>query len=223
MSLFGAFWGLGHDNDPNMVGIANFGNPNGTFHNLNFKPKGVLHIGAWDAWEAKQYAVFCGKNCVWLEANPNSFSMFRNQVETHGQKIYNYAAWNVDDLEMDLYCPRSNQDSSSLINQNGDTVKTKTITIQTLFARENLKFEDYDFLNIDTEGAELQVLEGFGNNMNNFKFIIVEVSDLGSEFDKSLNQLLEKKGFTWMKDSTHHTSSVTGKRFCDKLYKKIVE
>ena len=55
----------------------------------------------------------------------------------------------------------------------------------------------------------------------NFEFIIIEVSDLGSDFDKSVNKILEDKGFMWIKDSIHHISSVNGKSFCDKLYKKI--
>ena len=46
MSLFGAFW----DKDPNDVGAVNFGNNKGLFYNLDWTPKGVLHIGAWDAW-----------------------------------------------------------------------------------------------------------------------------------------------------------------------------
>jgi FkbM family methyltransferase len=221
MSLFGAFWDLGHDNDPNEVGVANFGNGRGLFHNIEWSPKGVLHIGAWDAWEAKQYSSFCGSNCVWMEAHPNSFARFKQEVEKYGQKIYNYAAWNVDDLVMDFYCPPSNQDSSSLIEQRGDVIKTNTITVSSLFERENLNFSDYDFLNIDTEGAELQVLEGIGDNIKHFTFIIIEVSDLGSEFDIAINKTLEDKGFTWIKDSKHHISSVNGKSFCDKLYKKI--
>jgi FkbM family methyltransferase len=221
MSLFGAFWDLGHDNDPNEVGLANFGNGRGLFYNIDWSPKGVLHIGAWDAWEAKQYSTFCGSNCVWMEAHPNSFKRFKEEVEKYGQKIYNYAAWNVDDLVMDFYCPPSNQDSSSLIEQIGDVIKTNTITVSSLFERENLNFSDYDFLNIDTEGAELQVLEGIGDNIKHFTFIIIEVSDLGSEFDIAVNKKLEDKGFMWVKDSTHHISSVNGKSFCDKLYKKI--
>lgn len=220
MSLFGAFWDLGHDNDPNNVGVANFGNGHGLFYNLEWSPKGVLHIGAWDAWEAKQYSTFCGENCVWMEAHPNSFLKFKYEVEKFGQKIYNYAAWNIDDLEMNFYCPLSNQDSSSLIEQNGTIIKTNTITVSSLFKRENLNFSDYDFLNIDTEGAELQVLEGIGDNLKNFTFIIIEVSDLGSDFDRLVNETLEDKGFMWVKDSLHHISSVTGKSFCDKLYKK---
>lgn len=217
MSLFGAFW----DKDPNPVGNDNFGNNKGLFYNLGWTPKGVLHIGAWDAWEAKQYAHYCGNNSVFLEANPNSYSRFKNEVEQFGQKIYNLAAWNVDDLDMKLYCPQHNPDSSSLMEQNGNVVMTKTITIKTLFEREGLKFSNYDLLNIDTEGAELQVLEGIGDDIKNFKYIIIEVSDLGSDFETQVNNYILSKGFEFIKDSTHHRSSVNGKMFCDKLYKLI--
>jgi FkbM family methyltransferase len=214
MSLFGAFW----DKDPNPVGNEQFGNNKGLFFNLQWYPKGVLHIGAWDAWEAKQYAHYCGDNSIFIEAHPVSYQRFKGEIEKFGQKIYNFAAWNVDDLEMNLYCPTGNEDSSSLIQQNGNIVKTNTIKIETLFQRENLKFENYDLLNIDTEGAELQVLEGIGDNIKNFKYIIIEVSDLGSEFDKKVNEYIINQGFEFVRDSTHHTSSVNGKRFCDKLY-----
>ena len=217
MSLFGAFWDL----DPNPVGTDNFGNNKGLFYNLEWTPKGVLHIGAWDAWEAKQYAHYCGNNSIFLEANPNSYSRFKNEVEQFGQKIYNLAAWNIDDLEMNLYCPISNPDSSSLLEQNGDVIMTKTITIKTLFERESLEFSNYDLLNIDTEGAELQVLEGIGDGIKNFKYIIIEVSDLGSNFETQVNDYILSKGFEFIKDSTHHRSSVNGKMFCDKLYKLI--
>jgi FkbM family methyltransferase len=217
MSLFGAFW----DKDPNPVGTENFGNNQGLFYNLGWTPKGVLHIGAWDAWEAKQYAHYCGNNSIFLEANPNSYSRFRSEIEQFGQKIYNLAAWNVDDLEMKLYCPPSNPDSSSLMEQNGNVVMTKSITIKTLFERENLNFSEFDLLNIDTEGAELQVLEGIGDEIRNFKYIIIEVSDLGSDFERQVNEYIQSKGFEFIKDSTHHRSSVNGKMFCDKLYKLV--
>jgi FkbM family methyltransferase len=217
MSLFGAFWDL----DPNPVGTDNFGNNKGLFYNLEWTPKGVLHIGAWDAWEAKQYAHYCGNNSIFLEANPNSYKLFKGEIEKFGQKIYNLAAWNVDDLEMKLFCPSSSPDSSSLLEQNGDIVMTKTITIKTLFEREGLDFSNYDLLNIDTEGAELQVLEGIGDGIKTFKYIIIEVSDLGSNFETQVNDYILSKGFEFIKDSTHHRSSVNGKMFCDKLYKKL--
>ncbi len=156
-----------------------------------------------------------------MEANPNSYARFKGEVEQFGQKIFNLAAWNEDDLEMNLYCPSSNPDSSSLIEQSGNIVKTKTITIKTLFERERFDFKNYDLLNIDTEGAELQVLEGIGDEIKNFTYIIIEVSDLGSDFDRKVNEYIVSKGFEFIKDSTHHRSSVTGKMFCDKLYKKI--
>jgi hypothetical protein len=122
---------------------------------------------------------------------------------------------------MNLYCPTSNPDSSSLLEQNGDVVMTNTITIKSLFEREELNFSNYDLLNIDTEGAELQVLEGIGDEIRNFTYIIIEVSDLGSEFETKVHEYLTNQGYYLYKESTHHRSSVNGKMFCDKLYKLI--
>ena len=217
MSLFGAFW----DKDPNPVGDSQFGNNKGLFYNLNWYPKGVLHIGAWDAWEAKQYAHYCGSNSIFIEANPNSYERFKREIEQFGQKIYNYAAWNEDNLDMMLYCPPGNEDSSSLIEKIGTPIAVKTIRMDTLFQNEKLSFHDFDLLNIDTEGAELQVLEGLGNYIKNFTYIIIEVSDIGSEFDNQVSQFILTKGFEFVRDSHHHRSSINGKMFCDKLYKKI--
>ena len=216
MSLFGAFW----DKDPNPVGQEQFGNNRGLFFNLQWYPKGVLHIGAWDAWEAKQYAEFCGNNAVFIEAHPESYLRFKGEIEKYGQKFYNYAAWNVDDLELNIYSPPANPDSSSVIEQPGNISKTQSITVTTLFEREKLDFKNYDLLNIDTEGAELQVLEGIGNNITNFTYIIIEVSDLGTEFEKLIDDYMTKFGFYLVRESTRHVSTVNGKLFCDKLYKK---
>jgi len=215
MSLFGAFW----DKDPNPVGTENFGNNRGLFYNLNWTPKGVLHVGAWDAWEAKQYAQYCGSNVVFLEAHPKSYETFKSEIEKHQQKIFNYAAWNIDDLEMDLYCPPNNQDSSSLIFKNGHSIKTNTITLKSLFQRNSLNFSDFDLLNVDTEGAEIQVLEGLGDEIINFKYVLLEISDLGSSEKSLLNDYMNSKNFSFFKDSTSHISSVTRKRFCDRLFR----
>lgn len=217
MSLFGAFW----DKDPNPVGESQFGNNKGLFFNLNWYPKGVVHIGAWDAWEAKQYAHYCGGNSIFVEANPNSFNRFRQEIEKFGQRVFNFAAYDVDDLDMDLYCPVGREDSSSLLPQRGNVVKVKTLRMDTFFQRENLSFDDYDLLNIDTEGVELKVLQGIGVNIKKFTYIIVEVSDIGSESDKQVNDYILTQGFEFVRDSTKHPNQQNGKIFCDKLYKKI--
>jgi FkbM family methyltransferase len=216
MSLFGAFW----DKDPNPVGDSQFGNNKGLFYNLNWYPKGVLHIGAWDAWEAKQYAHYCGSNSIFIEANPKSYERFKKEIEQFGQKIFNFAAWNEDDKEMNLYCPSGREDTSSLIQQTGNIIKVHTIRMDTLFNRFGFNFQNFDLLNIDTEGVELQVLEGLGEGLKKFTYVIVEVSDIGGESDMKVNQYLIDNGFEFLRDSTHHHSGINNKWFCDKLYKR---
>jgi hypothetical protein len=122
---------------------------------------------------------------------------------------------------MNLYCPPGREDTSSLIQQTGNIIKVHTIRMDTLFNRFGFNFDNFDLLNIDTEGVELQVLQGLGEGLKKFTYIIVEVSDIGSESDKNVNQYLIDNGFEFIKDSTHHHSGINNKWFCDKLYKKV--
>ena len=83
-------------------------------------------------------------------------------------------------------------------------------------------FDNFDLLNVDTEGVELQVLQGIGENIKKFTYIIVEVSDIGSVSDINVNQYLLDMGFEFVRDSEHHLSGINNKWFCDKIYKKNV-
>ena len=58
------------------------------------------------------------------------------------------------------------------------------------------------------------------NDIKKFTYVIIEVSDLNSDSDHAVNSYLTEMGFQHYKDSTTHRSSVTGKMFCDRLYKK---
>ena len=72
MSLFGAFWDL----DPNPVGTDNFGNNKGLFYNLEWTPKGVLHIGAWDAWRQNNTHIIA-----------ETIQFFQKQIQIHIQGL----------------------------------------------------------------------------------------------------------------------------------------
>lgn len=69
----------------------------------------------------------------------------------------------------------------------------RTVTLNTALKQFNLSF-DLDYLSIDTEGSELEVLEGLDFHSFGFKVITVEVAD---DFVKGLKigKLLEENGF----------------------------
>jgi hypothetical protein len=48
--------------------------------------------------------------------------------------------------------------------------------MKTFYEKYNISNNDYDHLCLDVQGAELEVLKGFGDILNNFKSILCEVS-----------------------------------------------
>ena len=181
-------------------------------HNLE-NMKGVIHVGAWDLHENDWYIPMCGSNVVWVEANPFSYEhVSKPKAETAGQKIYHFAACNVNDVNVNLYIPKDaigvritdgRSDCSSLAKNTavgeGVPVAVPAKTLDKMVDDEDLDINNYDFLNIDTEGAELLVLEGFKNNLDKMKYVVVEITkndrfNTNCSFE-TLNNYLTNKGF----------------------------
>ena len=80
--------------------------------------------------------------------------------------------------------------------------------MDTLFNDEQLDCTNYNFLNVDTEGAELLVFEGFESNIDNIDYVLVEFSK-GDRFNtgcphKKLDSYLIDKGFKFAEESQLH-------------------
>jgi len=56
-----------------------------------------------------------------------------------------------------------------------------------------------DFISLDVEGAELEVLKGINFNKYNFKFMLIEIRDLDP-----IDRFLNKKGYSLVEKFTHH-------------------
>lgn len=56
------------------------------------------------------------------------------------------------------------------------TIETETVRADTLCAQNNIDLKDYDFLNIDVQGAELQVLKGMGEDLRKVNYAYIEVN-----------------------------------------------
>ena len=55
--------------------------------------------------------------------------------------------------------------------------RLKSITLNTLFERNNIPRDRYDFINIDIQGAELKVLKGAARILPHIKAIYAEVNE----------------------------------------------
>ena len=165
------------------------------FYSKNIKK--VLHIGADRGGELPLYHNMGVEKVVWIEANPEVYSELLENISIMNiaeveSLSFNSLISDVDDVETDfnLYYGWDaghlvgNKGMSSLLEANNSswvsecykgTIKLNCITVDTFLERNNLE-NDFDLLNIDTQGAELKVLSGSDKLLKKIKYINCEVT-----------------------------------------------
>ncbi len=148
--------------------------------------KGVFHIGAHDCEELPFYfntLCITPDKCVWIDALEDQV----DKVTSFGiPNVFQGVVTDKDDEEV-IFNVTNNKQSSSVLQfgtheKHHDwvhfthTLKLKTITIDTFFSRNNLNPENYDFWNLDIQGAELMALRGGQNALKYVKVIYLEVN-----------------------------------------------
>lgn len=137
------------------------------------RPCGVVHLGAEHSQEASAYDKAGAQQVLWAEASPENWEHAETLRNLHGRphhKMVRRAIWHEDDLELpfNIYNARS---SNSLFDNDLmhtyyprhdiiATVPVKTITVDTMMAREWEGPKCVDLLVMDLQGAELHALQG---------------------------------------------------------------
>lgn len=149
------------------------------------KPNGIIHIGAHKMEERSSY-LDCGiENIIWIEANP-LLAKNNEQIISKSEKIFQYAISDQDNKIYDFKIT-NNGESSSILDLNLhkyyypdihviDSISVNSKRIDTLVKENCINIKDYDFVNIDIQGAELLALKGFGSLLKNIKYIYTEVN-----------------------------------------------
>lgn len=178
---------------------------------FNIQPQGVLHVGANTGQEAEVYYANGVKRTIWIEADPAVFS----QLETNLQKYpharaFEAACWYVDGAPMDLNVTDNNSESSSLLPMGTHAIVHPSVKVvgqkpvftkrlDTLLEENALDIFDYDFLNMDIQGAEIFALKGLGKLLQHIKYIYSEVNykELykGCALFPGFKKYLEERGF----------------------------
>ena len=156
---------------------------------INFNIKGILHIGAHLCEELKEYLELgCKKeNIIWIEGDKNLIKECKKKDEN--LRLFNYIVSDKDNEEITFNISNNNKGASSSILDFGTHTIThpslkfiekrncKTTTIKKIFEIENIN-NDFNFLTLDIQGAELLALKGMGNLLNNFDYIQTEVNEV---------------------------------------------
>ena len=189
----------------------------GIFERLNVHIKGIIHVGMWDFVEYGCYTKLVGNNVIGIEANPQVYKdMAKPVADKWGFKCFNEFLSDKDKEVRDFYFAG---EGSSLYkgqpqwNKNV-SIKVQTKTLATVIEENEIDMNGYDFLNIDAEGAEFDVLKGFEKYLD-----YINVIDLETSYDdrhrsgadhNTIVQWLSERGFQLKEMSDSYQSQNWG-------------
>ncbi len=149
--------------------------------------KGILHIGAHMCEERALYnSIKIGDNdTLWIEAIGEIVAYVKKINENIN--IVQAVITDKDDEELSFMIT-NNKESSSIFNFGTHAIehphvfeierrRLKSITLNTLFERNNIPHDRFDFINIDIQGAELKALKGSTRILPHIKAIYAEVNE----------------------------------------------
>ena len=197
---------------------------NSTLKKYNVRPIGIIHIGAHLGEEKRIYNSYNLPNkTIWVEANPELYDKLKNIVKDdivipealyNEEQLCNFNITKAENLP-------NNKQSSSLRELDyhliahpnvsvSKTIQVKTMTMINMVKKYDLNINNYDFINIDVQGVELQVLQGFGDLLDNIKYIYSEINVKPLYKDiallDELDSFLDKKGFKRVETALHQKS-----------------
>lgn len=172
-------------------------------------PNGMLHVGAHQAEEFQEYesnSMMGIGLCFWVEAIPwrveELRSFFANRPK---HRVIHALAWGVSGVKMKLRV--TNRTASTSVFELGEHAKfykdikvTQTLEMLTIRLDELISEKDnFEFLVLDVQGAELEVIKGLGRLLENVKWIFLEVSKkelyVGGVLEDEIDSFLAGHGF----------------------------
>lgn len=187
-----------------------------TFPNIPIK--GIIHIGAHEAEEYNDYKELGIDKMVWVEANPDLIPYLEDKFKGDDYiKVFNEAIF--DDEKTVSFKISNNLQSSSILNLKEHKnlfpdvyyvkeIETVTKRFDTLCNEQNINVDEYNFLNVDVQGADLNVILSFGDLLDKLDFIYsevntVEVYENCHTIDK-FDEVMDTKGFKRVMTHIYH-------------------
>lgn len=154
---------------------------------FNYHPTGVIHLGAHKAEELDSYILNGIQKAVWVEANPDIFKEMQNKVSrVNGHVAFNALISDENGHQYDFKIT-NNGESSSILDFGKhskyhpqvivtDVIKLYSTRLDSLIKDNGINPEEYQFMNIDLQGVELQALKGYGELIKNLTGIYTEIN-----------------------------------------------
>ena len=151
------------------------------YKKYNLDIKGVIHIGAHFGQENKIYQKYNIKNKIFFEPQPHVFSILRKNVRD--AVLVNKALGSSPGKTLMYVENRNQSQSSSLLKPSLHLKQYPHIKFEYKINVDVIRLDDYEykredfnFINIDVQGYELEVFKGAKEVLNHIDYIISEVN-----------------------------------------------
>lgn len=151
-------------------------------------PRGVLHVGAHNAYESDLYQIYNVPKIIWFEADPAREGDIRKKAAKYKKNNPNseidVVMCAVSDVSGRISFYRTNNDlsSSTLRLKKHKEISTSVVEVGEIEVPAEtidnlvLKKKDYNILVLDIQGAELKALKGAVDLLSHLDAIITEVN-----------------------------------------------
>jgi FkbM family methyltransferase len=198
----------------------------------NFDIKGIIHIGAHYGEEYKHYKTL-NKPIIFFEPLLENFSILYNSLSSEENVIlYKYALGN-ENKKVKMNLSSNAKASSSILSpkkhlelhpnilfegeEEVDMIKLNTLDI----THHNLTMKDFNFMVLDTQGYEIEVLKGSSEVLDNIDYLVCEVSnDELYENNSTLEEIDDYlSSFGFIREDTVWCTEIWGNAFYKKYRK----
>jgi len=165
----------------------------------DLKIKGVLHIGAHFGEENSSYDRLNIKNRIFFEPLESNFKVLKNNISEKFQIVKK--ALGNENKKVSMYIETANKGQSCSILeplihlQQYPHIKFESTEEVEMIRLDDFEFKknNYNFMNIDVQGYELEVLKGSENTLKSIDYIMCEINR--DEVYKNCAKINELKDF----------------------------
>jgi FkbM family methyltransferase len=154
------------------------------YNKYNLNVKGVIHIGAHYGQEDPLYRSKNIQNIMYFEPLSNNFNVLKSNVPNNS--ILHKMALGNEEKKIQMHVESANTGmSSSILKPTHHLVQYPHITFNemeevNMNKLDNIEFDrnNYNFINIDVQGYELEVFKGAEKTLEHIDYIISEINNV---------------------------------------------
>ena len=148
----------------------------------NMNVSGVIHIGAHYGEEVSNYVNLGIDDIVLFEPLKENFEVLKNNVSELNANITGYCvALGNKNQNVNMFLSSNNLESSSVLkpkihlNLHPEVVFSGEELVE-MKRLDDFLFENYNFINLDVQGYEMEVLKGAEKTLKNIDYLYCEVN-----------------------------------------------